>query len=93
MKRNPLKRNETTRHRFGTTLAYVRWFDSALVKDDYCRAEDVTGYMENESCGILIRQNDNEVVIALDRCLDTQQLRLVLCIPRANVREFREIRV
>jgi hypothetical protein len=78
---------------FGTTLAYVRWFDSALYRDDCCRAEDLTGYMENESSGILVRETKDEIAIALDRCLDTQNLRLVLCIPRANIRAFRKIAV
>jgi hypothetical protein len=48
------KKNRKVSHgRFGTTLAYIRWFDSAIYKEN-CTAEDINGYMENESSGILM---------------------------------------
>jgi hypothetical protein len=77
--------------RFGVTLAYVRWFDSAIYKGEPCAAEELTGFMENESSGILVRETRNEVALALDRCLETKNLRLILCIPRANIRAIRKI--
>ena len=33
-----------------------------------------------------------EIVIALDRCLDTKDVRLVLCVPKANVRSVRRFK-
>jgi hypothetical protein len=88
-----VKSAKQERKRFGTVLAYVRWFDSAIYREGTCHAEDLTGFMENESSGLLISEDDSSVTIALDRCLETQGLRLVLCIPRANIRSFRAIRV
>jgi hypothetical protein len=78
---------------FGTTIAYVRWFDSAIYKGDPCQPEDLSGSLDNESAGVLVREDKKEITIALDRCLDTKDVRLVLCIPKANVRAIRRIRV
>ncbi len=68
-----------------TPFVYVRWFDSAIVHDR-CQPDDIGGYCENESAGLLVRHTDKEIVIALDRCLDNGDLRLVLYIPKENVR-------
>jgi hypothetical protein len=54
-----------------------RRFDSAIYKGEAC---------ENESAGVLIREDEKEVTIALDRCLDTEDVRLVLCVPKARRR-------
>jgi hypothetical protein len=78
---------------FGTDLAYIRWFDSAIYPEGCFPAEDLTGYKENESCGILVQETDDSVSVALDRCLDTKNLRQVLCVPKANIRVFRRMKV
>jgi hypothetical protein len=49
--------------------------------------------MEDESSGILVRETKDDVAIAPDRCIDTKNLRLVLCIPRANNRAMRKFKV
>lgn len=87
------KPSNRPRKTYGTTLAYVRWFDSAVYKGEACPFEDISGYLENESAGILVRETKREVVIVLDRCLDTKDVRLVLSIPRVNIRALRKIRV
>ncbi len=78
---------------YGSVVAYVRWFDSAIYTGENLKADDLTGVMENESSGILIHDNDNEVALALDRCIETMNLRNVLVIPKVNVRFLRKIRV
>lgn len=79
--------------RRGTTLVYVRWFDSAIYQGRAFAPEELGGFCENESSGLLVSESKDEVTIALDRCLDTNDLRLVLCIPRANIRFLRKVRV
>jgi hypothetical protein len=76
-----------------TKLAYVRWFDSAIYKGEACQPEDLTGTCENESAGVLVKEDDKEITIALDRCLDTKDVRLVLCVPKANVRSIQHFTV
>jgi len=75
-----------------TTIAYVRWFDSAIYKGDPCQPDQLTGTTENESAGILVSEDDNTITIALDRCLDTKDVRLVLCVPKANILSIRRFR-
>ena len=77
----------------GTSLAYIRWFDSAIYKGEACQPELLSGTCENESAGVLVKEDDKEIIIALDRCLDTKDIRLVLCVPKANVRSIRRFNV
>jgi len=72
-----------------TTVAYVRWFDSAIYAGVACQADELSGYSEMESAGVLIAEDDDKITLAVDRSLETQNVRLVLCIPKANVREIR----
>jgi hypothetical protein len=74
-------------------IAYIRWFDSAIYKGEACQPEDLSGVCENESAGLLIKEDDKEITIALDRCMDTSDVRLVLCVPKANVRSIRRLSV
>jgi hypothetical protein len=53
----------------------------------------VGGYLENESSGLLVEETKDSVTIALDRCLETKNLRLVLCVPKANIRTMRKFKV
>jgi len=76
-----------------TRLAYVRWFDSAIYKGEPCQPDDIDATLENESAGVLIREDKKTIAIALDRCLDTKDVRLVLCIPKVNIRRIRRFTV
>lgn len=74
-------------------VVLVRWFDSAIYKGDPCQPEELSGYLENESAGLLVAENDDWITLALDRCLDTGDVRLTLCIPRTNIRAIRRWKV
>jgi hypothetical protein len=87
------KDRKRARKPFGVILAYVRWFDSAIYKGEAYSADEVTGYLENESSGLLVEETKDSVTIALDRCLETKNLRLVLCVPKANIRAMRKFKV
>jgi hypothetical protein len=74
------------------TLVYVRWFDSAIFYVPL-QADELTGYCEMESAGFLVEETPDSLTLALDRTLDTGALRLMLCIPKVNVRSVRKVKV
>lgn len=76
-----------------TTLVHVYWFDSSITQGETTTAEEAAGILENESAGVLIREDKKCITIALDRCLGTGGLRCTLCIPKVNVRRVRRFKV
>lgn len=72
-----------------TILAYVRWFDSSIVEGGVHALEDAANVLENESAGILLKEDEQSITVALDRCLKTEGLRCTLCIPRVNILSVR----
>jgi len=74
-------------------VAYRRWFESAIYKGDPWQPEELSGSLENESAGVLVQEDKRTITIPLDRCLDTKDVRLVLSIPKVNVRSIRRFRV
>jgi hypothetical protein len=77
-----------------TTVAYIRWFDSAIYKGEACQPDDLDlPAAENESAGVVVKEDEEAITIALDRCLDTKDVRLVLCVPKTNVRSIRHFSV
>ena len=77
----------------GTTLAYLRWFDSSITQGEVCTADDAAGILENESAGVLVSEDKKSVTIALDRCPKTGGLRCTLCVPKVNLRSIRRFRI
>jgi hypothetical protein len=75
-----------------TTLAYVRWFDSSIVGGETHLPDQAADLLENESAGILIHECEMSIVIALDRCVETNGLRCSLCIPKVNVRSIQRFK-
>lgn len=75
-----------------TQVAYVRWFDSAIYTGEACQADELTGYSEMESAGVLLDEDEEKITLAVDRSLETRNVRLVICIPKANVREIQRFR-
>jgi hypothetical protein len=75
-----------------TTVAVVRWFDSSITHGETVAAEFAAGVLENESAGVLVREDKKSITIALDRCIETGGLRCTLCIPKVNVRRIRRLK-
>jgi hypothetical protein len=76
-----------------SSIIYLRWFDSSITSGETCLPEDVSGILENESAGLLIREDKKSITIALDHCLETNGVRCSLCVPKTNVRSIRRIRM
>lgn len=86
--------NRVPHEKTATTIAYIRWFDSAIFKGEACSPEDLgLSICENESAGLIVHEDEEAIAIALDRCLDTKDVRLVLCVPKVNVRSIRRFSV
>ena len=75
-----------------TPLVYVHWFDSSITHGGTVDAADAAGVLENESAGVLVKEDKTCITIALDRCLGTQGLRCTLCIPKVNVLRLKRFR-
>ncbi|MDB5306059.1 MAG: hypothetical protein JWO38_261 [Gemmataceae bacterium] len=73
-------------------LAYVRWFDSSITHGGTVEPGEAAGILENESAGVVVKEDKKSITIALDRCLGTQGLRCTLCIPRVNIRSVKRFR-
>jgi hypothetical protein len=76
----------------GTKLVHVLWFDSSITQGETTSVECASGILENESAGVLVREDKKCITIALDRCIGTGGLRCTLCIPKVNVRRIRRFR-
>ena len=72
-------------------VVYLRWFDSSIYKGEACQPDQLTGFCQNESAGLLVSEDSDSITIALDRCLDNGDVRLILCVPKANVLEVRHL--
>lgn len=75
------------------TLVHVRWFDSGITDYIATAPEDAAVVMEMESAGLLLREDKRSITLALDRGIDSGNLRCTLRIPKANVRRIRRFRV
>jgi hypothetical protein len=49
----------------------VRWFDASITQGETVDADDAAGVLENESAGVLVREDAESITIALDRCIGT----------------------
>ena len=70
-----------------TRIAFIRWTDSALYAGPF-DPNDINGPCSNVSAGLLVHENKETVSIALDKCIDTGQVRSVLCIPRFAIQSI-----
>jgi hypothetical protein len=75
-----------------TVLVHVRWFDSSITQGEITTPEDAAGILENESAGVLIKEDKKCITLALDRCIGTGGLRCTLCIPKVNIRRVRRFK-
>lgn len=77
-----------------TTLVYVRWFDSSIFKGEQSALDEIDiGVSEMESAGLLLREDEQSITIALDRDVEDRTVRLLLCVPKVCVREMRRFTI
>lgn len=66
------------------TLAYVRWFDCSYQQGEH-RTNELVTRVDLHSGGLLVREDDESISIALDRYDDDDTWRHIQHIPKVNV--------
>lgn len=74
------------------TIALVKWFDASYQRGERSE-EDLVPRVELVSAGLLVREDDETVSIALDRCDADGLWRDIEHIPKVNIRRIKRIRV
>lgn len=74
------------------TLAYVRWFDASYQRGE-CDLADLNTRVELESAGLLVREDEESISIALDEYKDDGTWRYIEHIPKVNVLRIRRVTI
>lgn len=74
------------------TLVYVRWFDASYQRGE-CDLSELTTQVELESAGLLVREDEESISIALDSYRNDGTWRYIEHIPKVNVRKIRRVTV
>ena len=65
-------------------VAFVRWFDASFQLDE-CGTDELNPGIVMESAGIIAREDDSHLSLALDSCPDQGVWRRVLHVPKAYI--------
>lgn len=65
-------------------VAFVRWFDASFQLDE-CSTDELNPGIVMESAGIVAREDDSHLSLALDSCPDQGVWRRTLHIPKAYI--------
>jgi hypothetical protein len=76
----------------GRTVVFVRWLDASFQRGE-CTDDELVPVVELESAGLLVRETDETISIALDRYEDDGLWRYIEHIPKCLVREVRRVRL
>lgn len=72
-------------------FAYVEWVDSSH-HEEWTAAEDLEEIRSEVSCGILVRETADQVVLALSYATMTKQYGQVVAIPRVAITKFKSFK-
>jgi hypothetical protein len=76
----------------GRTIVFVRWFDASYQRGE-CSHDELIARVEIESAGLLVREDEQSISLALDRYDADKTWRYIEHIPKVNVLELRKVRV
>ena len=80
------------KRRFNQTVAFVQWVDASH-QEGPCDIEQLDEGVTLESAGILVRENERVVSLALDACPDDGSWRHIVHIPRPYIKAIRRIKL
>ena len=75
-----MNRRDKKAHR---TIAFVRWFDASYQRGE-CSAAELVTRVEIESAGLLVREDQETISIALDQYDPDGTWRYIEHIPKVN---------
>jgi len=73
-------------------VVWVRWFDASYQRGE-CTVEELVPRVEIESAGLLVREDEETVSIALDYFDGDRTWRYIEHIPKVNIRDYRKLRI
>ena len=73
-------------------VALVRWFDASYQRGE-CTEDELAPRVELESAGLLVREDEDTVTIALDRYDGDQLWRYIEHIPKVNITKLRRLAI
>jgi hypothetical protein len=74
------------------TVVWVRWYDASYQRGE-CTLDELVPKVEIESAGILVREDDEFISLALDRYTEDSTWRYIEHIPKVNVRQVKKLSV
>lgn len=74
------------------TLVWVRWFDASYQRGE-CTDDELVTTVELESAGLLVREDEESVSIALDQYSKDGTWRYIEHIPKVNVLRIKRVKV
>ena len=72
------------------TLVWIRWYDASYQRGE-CSEDDLVPKVEIESAGLLIREDEEFISLALDRYENDHTWRYIEHIPKVNVRAVKKM--
>jgi hypothetical protein len=69
-------------------IAFVRWFDASYQRGE-CTIDELVTRVEIESAGLLVREDEESISLAIDRYSEDETWRYISHIPKVNVLEIR----
>jgi hypothetical protein len=74
------------------TILWVRWYDASYQRGE-CTEEELVPKVEIESAGLLVREDEEFISLALDKYDGDQTWRYIEHIPKVNVRQIKKLSV
>ncbi len=68
-------------------FALIRWVDACLHGQDIVSRDDPLGLIEVVSVGIIVAEDAEKIVLALDWFIEPDTFRSVAAIPKANIKQ------
>jgi len=74
------------------TVAFVRWFDASYQRGE-CTLDEMVPRVDLESAGLLVREDEESVSIALDQYSGDGTWRYIEHIPKVNILAIRKMSI
>lgn len=82
----------TKRLKKTVTLVWVRWFDASYQRGE-CTDSELVTKVELESAGLLVREDEESVSIAMDSYVNDRTWRHIEHIPKVNILRIKRLTV
>jgi hypothetical protein len=74
------------------TIVWIRWFDASYQRGE-CSEDELVPKVEIESAGLLVREDEESISLALDQYDADRTWRYIEHIPKVNVRKMKKLEI